>query len=154
MTAQVATVSDSVGRQNGGPLSAFQVRRVVWLALAPILAVLAALAVGAMPTRTLGGGGAMAAMGVACGASILATVLGSLPVVWVARQDPTRVPAMVMGAVLLRMVLLAAIVGPIAAFSALPWRVLLLWVAISYLVALAGETLALTVFIRRMRANG
>jgi uncharacterized membrane protein (DUF441 family) len=124
------------------------------VALAPTLAVLAVFVAGAIPTRTLGGGSAVIAMGVACGASILATVLGSLPVVWAARHDPTRVPAMVMGAVLLRMVLLGAIVGPIAAFSALPWRTLLLWVAISYLAALAGETLALTGFIRRMRANG
>jgi len=137
----------------------------MWLALAPVLAVLAAAAIGAMPTKALASGKgppevvqaagvkAMTAMGVACGMSILATVLGSVPAIWAALRSPDKLIALALGATVLRVAILAVLVVPVVIFSELPLLPFLLWVAISYAVALAAESVSLVLLIRRMETH-
>lgn len=137
----------------------------MWLALAPALAVLAAAAIGAMPTKMLASGKgppevvqatgtkALTAMGVACGMSILATVLGSLPAIWAALRSPDKLIALALGATVLRVAILAVLVVPVVIFSELPLLPFLLWVAISYAVALAAESVSLVLLIRRMETH-
>jgi hypothetical protein len=117
---------------------------------APVMAVVCSLVIGAFPTRRLGGDEALVAMMVAGAVSTLATVLGSIPVIWAMKRSPGRVPVFAMGAVLLRMIILVALVVPIGVLSSLPLRALLLWVAIAYLFALGAETVVVTSMIRRM----
>lgn len=126
---------------------------MVWLVLAPILAVVVALAAGAMPTRALAGRAGLIAMGVACGMSALATILGSVPVIWAAFRSPQKVPTLALAATLLRVIVLAAMAAPVAVFAGLHLRALLLWVGISYVVALGAESLALVLLIRRMEPH-
>jgi len=137
----------------------------MWLALAPVLAVLAAAMIGAMPTKSLGGGKgppevvaaasakALTAMGVACGLSVLAAVLGSIPAIWAALRSPDKLIALALGSTVLRVAILVVLVVPVAIFSELPLLTFLLWVAISYAVALAAETVSLVLLIRRMETQ-
>ncbi len=121
--------------------------------LIPAAAVGVALAAGLVPTRSMGGSEAVSAMLVAGLAGVVATVGGSLPVAWVIQHDPRRVPIMVMGAVILKVFILLLIVVPVGVMGWVPLRPLLLWVALSYVVALVAETPVLTRLVRRMGAS-
>ncbi len=125
----------------------------MWLVLAPVLAVAVGVAVGAVPTRAAAGSSGLLAMVVAGGMSALAAVLGSIPAVWSALRMPEKLPAMALGATLLRLVVLVAMAVPVALLAALPRRPLLLWLAISYVLALAAESAALAMLIKRLEAR-
>ncbi len=118
--------------------------------LTPVAAVVISLGIGTIPTRTLGGRDALIAMLVAGGLSTLATILGSIPVIWAMKRSPKRVPTAALGATLLRVIVLVALVVPVGAYSGLPLKALLLWVAIAYVCALAGETVVLALSMRHM----
>jgi hypothetical protein len=89
-------------------------------------------------------------MGVGCGLSVLATVLGSVPVIWAALRAPSKVPTFALASTCLRVFALGAITAPVAILTDLEFRALLLWVAISYLVALGAEVVVLVLLIRRL----
>ncbi len=121
--------------------------------LAPTGAVLLALAVGFLPTRSLAGREGILAMAVGGGLSVLATILGSLPVVWAAIRSPQHLPALGLGASLFRVVALAVLAVPITILAELPVRPLLIWVGISYLVGLFAEVIVLVLLIKRLEAR-
>lgn len=84
----------------------------------------------------------------------MAVALGSLPVVWALQKGSRRVPSMTLVATGVRIGMLALLIVPVCLVSWVPVRVLLVWVAVSYLSALGGETLALAMLIRRMGTSG
>ena len=144
------TVTSPTDFSNPGTSKA---RYGVALIAAPTTAVLLAMAAGFVPTRSLGGHDAVTAMAIAGGMSVLATILGSIPVIWASLRSPEKVPTAALGATLLRVVLLGAMAAPVAAYGGLPLRPLLLWVAISYLVALGAESVVVILLVRRMEAR-
>jgi len=144
------TVTSPIDLSN---MSTSKARYGIALIVAPTMAVLLAMAAGVVPTRSLGGHGAVTAMVVAGGMSVLATILGSIPVIWASLRSPEKVPTTALGATLLRVVLLGVMAAPVAAYGGLPLRALLLWVAISYLVALAAESVVVVLLIKRMEAR-
>ena len=80
----------------------------------------------------------------------LRTDLGSVPVIWAALRAPSKVPTLALASTCLRVFALGAITAPVAILSDLGLRALLLWVAISYLVALGAEVVVLVLLIRRL----
>ncbi|MBN1344218.1 MAG: hypothetical protein JXQ73_16145 [Phycisphaerae bacterium] len=134
-------------------MSTSAARHVVWLILAPVLAVGAVAAAGALPTKSLAGREGLVAMGVGCGLSVLATILGSAPAAWAAIKNPEKLLVMALGATILRVIILVLLAVPVAAFAGLPSRAFLLWVGIAYLAALAGEIPMLVLLVRRTEAH-
>jgi hypothetical protein len=122
------------------------------LILAPVLAVLLAAAVGAAPTRARVGPDGLVAMGVACGLSVVATILGSIPVAWAALRSPKQVQTLGYGASLFRLVILTLLAVPALVLMDLHLRTFLLWLGVSYVVALGAEVVFLVLLIRRMEA--
>jgi hypothetical protein len=114
------------------------VRFLAWALAATALAAL----LGFVPTRRLGGDGALPAMIAGCVIGWLASALGGIPVVLGRGKaaDPTaRLQAMLASMGLRFGVVLA--LGSAAAFSG--WfglKPLLLWIAISYMALLAVDT--------------
>ena len=147
------TVIDPSSSSKVNDLSDIRTRDLMGLVLAPVLAVALGVAVGALPTRAVAGEPGLIAMIVAGGMSALAAVLGSLPAVWSALRMPEKLPAMALGATLLRLVALVAMAVPVAMLAALPRKPLLLWLAISYVLALAAESVALAMLIKRLEAR-
>ena len=95
--------------------------------LAPALAVLLAAAVGISPTKARVGPEGMLAMGLACGLSLLATVLGSVPVAWAALRSRKQVKNLGYGASLFRLVILTVLAALAALLVDLHLRTFLLW---------------------------
>ncbi len=126
---------------------------VVLLILAPALAVLLAAAVGLSPTQARVGPDGVAAMGLACGLSLLATILGSLPVAWAALSSPKHVKNLGFSASLFRLVILSLLAALAALLADLHLKTFLLWLGISYVVALAAEVVFLVLLIRKAEAT-
>ena len=127
---------------------------MVWLILAPVLAVLLAALLGAPPTVARVGRDGLVAMGVACALSVLATVLGSAPVAWAAIRSPKHVHTFGYSASLFRAVILAALATPTVLMPGLELRTFLLWIGISYVVALGAEVVFLVLVIRSSELPG
>jgi len=127
---------------------------VVWLFLAPILAVLLAALLGAPPTAARAGRDGLLAMGVACALSVVAIVLGSAPVAWAAIRSPKHVHTFGYGASLVRALILAALATPTALMPGLNLRPFLLWIGISYVVALGAEVVFLVLVIQSTEFPG
>jgi hypothetical protein len=125
---------------------------VTWVFLAPALAVLLAALVGVSPTKARVGPEGLAAMSLACGLSVLATVLGSVPVAWAALRSPKYVKNLGYGASLFRLVILTLLAVIAAVLVDLQLRTFLLWLGISYLVALCAEVVFLVLLIRKAEA--
>lgn len=98
-------------------------------------------AIGALPTRRLGGPEAIPAMIVGCAIGALASALGGIPV---ARGRGEANPAQQLNVVLLSMAVRFAVVIVLGAAAALSGGIermpLLLWIAISYVALLAVDT--------------
>jgi len=102
---------------------------------------LALVLVGFLPTRRLAGEAGLAAMGVGCGVSLLASWLGALPIVMASRGDAKALGSAVIGAMAIRffVVLLGTLVLVLG--TELARAPFLLWVGISYVVLLVVDTL-------------
>lgn len=98
----------------------------------------AALAlIGYAPTVNLGGPLGIRAMWVACGLTALASSLAALPVTLARlRPDRTKLVAVQLGSLALRMALVVLLAGAVLLSGAVDRKPFLLWVAISYLVLL------------------
>jgi hypothetical protein len=120
--------------------------------LAPVLAVLLAAVVGAAPTRARVGPDGLVAMSVACGLSALATVLGSVPVTWAALRSPKHVQTLGYSGSLFRLVILTFLAVPVLFLMDLHQRTFLLWLGVSYVVALGAEVVFLVLLIRKLEA--
>lgn len=120
--------------------------------MAPVLAVLLAAAIGVSPTRARVGPDGVVAMAVACGLSVVATILGSVPVAWAALRSPKQVQTLGYGGSLFRLVVLTLLAVPALVLMDLHLRTFLLWLGVSYVVALGAEVVFLVLLIRRMEA--
>lgn len=92
-------------------------------------------------------------MVVACVITAVATILGSAPVVWAAVKDTAKVPMAGLAATMCRVMILVLIAAPVVLAGGLANRPLLIWIAVSYIVALFAETVCLVLLIRRMEAD-
>lgn len=126
---------------------------VAWVFLAPALAVLLAAIVGISPTKARVGPEGLEAMSLACGLSLLATVLGSVPVAWAALRSPKQVKNLGYGASLFRLVILTLLASLAALLVDVHLKTFLLWLGISYLVALCAEVVFLVLLIRKAEAT-
>lgn len=97
------------------------------------------LAVGYLPTRSLGGEAALAAMLLACGVSFAGSALGALPIATARAAGPEGLQR-ITAAMLVRLLVVAALAGGLYWLLRPERRPFLLWLAISYLVLLAADT--------------
>ncbi len=134
-------------------LSKIRPAHIVGVVAAPVAVVALAAVAGAWPTARLAGSSGLAAMVAACAITAVATILGSSPVVWAVVKDPAKVLMAALAATLCRVMILVMIAAPVALASGLPTRTFLIWVAVSYVVALFAETVCLVLLIRRMEAD-
>lgn len=115
---------------------ALEVARFVAL----ILVAAAALgAIGYLPTRRLGGAGAVRAMLLALGIVSLASVAGAVPV-FLARQSGEPKAHAPLAAMLVRLVTVALLALVVGVVLAPPLAPLLLWLGIGYVVLLVVDT--------------
>jgi hypothetical protein len=116
------------------------VKQVLWLlALAMIVAVMTA-AIGYYPTTRIGGRGAVVGMLAGCAISLIGSFVGSIPIVLALHGPARRMPQAVLTSTALRflVVLLLALSAALSGwFDRAP---LLVWVAISYVLLLAVDT--------------
>lgn len=116
------------------------VKRALKLVALAALVVAATVAVGYMPTKRLGGAGAVTAMLAGCVISLIASVTGFIPIVVASRGPSEKMPQAVLLSTLLRF-LAVVILALSAALSGWFERApLLVWVAISYVLLLAADT--------------
>jgi len=113
-----------------------------FLAWAVAVTVVAAL-LGWLPTRRLGGEGAIPAMLAGCAVSVLASALGGVPIALTRGAGPAA-PAARMQALLMAMAVRFGAVAVLALAAALsglfPRAPLLIWVAVSYAAQLVVDT--------------
>ncbi len=109
--------------------------------LAEAFAILVALvAVGYLPTLNLGGESAIPAMLAGCGLSLVASLVGTVPLVTPRDPGPERLIPMFLGALALRLtaaIVLAAAAALSGLFAVAP---LLVWMLISHLGLLVADT--------------
>ena len=131
-------VDASIPRAPGAPASGgMPYPRFLAEALA-ILAVLAA--VGYLPTLKLGGESAIPAMLAGCGLSLVASLVGTVPLVTARDPGPERLIPMFLGALALRLTA-AIVLGVAAALSGLfAVAPLLVWMLVSHLGLLVADT--------------
>ncbi len=108
-------------------------------AAAAVTAALAAL--GAVPTRSLADGPGVAAMLVACGLSLAASLAAGLPVARAAARPGGSPVVAVLAATGVRFAVIVPATVAAALSGRWPRGPLLVWVAISYLALLAVDTL-------------
>jgi hypothetical protein len=82
----------------------------------------------------------------------MATILGSIPVAWAALRSPKHVQTLGYGASLARLVILALLAVLALLLVNLHVRAFLLWLGVSYVVALGAEVVFLVLLIRRTEA--
>jgi hypothetical protein len=108
-----------------------------FLALAAAVA-LATAVLGVLPTRALGGPGAVSGLLAACAVSFVASAAGGVPLARSA-GGAARVPA-ALAATAVRLLLVAVLGGALAVTGWVPRTPLLLWLALSYAAQLALDT--------------
>lgn len=114
---------------------------VLQLLVLAVLLTVAMVAVGYVPTKRLGGPGAVTAMLAGCVISLVASVVGCIPIVLASRGPKQKMPPAVMLATALRF-LVVLILALSAALSGWFERApLLVWVGISYVVLLVADTI-------------
>ncbi len=116
-----------------------------------VLCGLALLGIGYVPTLRIAGGDGVTAMFVGVAVSVVATVLGSLPVAFALVGPPAKVPLAILGATCVRFLVVLMLVAPLAYFQVVQQVPFVLWVAISYLVLLLVDTLNAVFSLRSLR---
>ena len=112
------------------------------------------MAIGYYPTVKIAGGGAAAGMAAGCGASLLASCLGAIPLALAAVGRVSHNANAVLGSTLIRFMTVLIVVVPVA-FLDVPYRkVFVSWLAISYLLMLAVDTSLAVRTLRRANDNG
>jgi len=113
----------------------------------------AVVVLGAWPTWRLAGTGGLAAMGVGSIISLMGAVVGSLVSVAGMVRRPELAGYMTMAAASVRFAVSLVLAAAVAWVGLLDVAALLLWVVISYLAMLGGETAGLVGMIRRNEAE-
>jgi hypothetical protein len=109
----------------------------LWFLVWAVAVGVAAALLGAVPTRRLGGPGAIPAMLAGCAIGVIASAVGALPVLVSRRSGaaPSPLQGLISTAVRLgAVVVLGLSVGLSGWFE---WRPLLLWIALGYVAQLA-----------------
>ncbi len=132
---------------NGQPFP----RRYLQMAGVGLASAGVAAALGYVPTVRLGGESAVAAMLVGCGIAILAGWIGVIPACLPGTAGAALINR-VLGATALRMVVAVVLTLAVVLADWLATKPLVLWVAISYIFTLAGETVVLVRWVNQERS--
>ena len=98
------------------------------------------VALGYLPTKRLGGPGAVSAMLAGCAISLVASIVGSIPIIVASRGPGRQMPTAVMLSTALRLMVVLALALSAALSGWFERAPLLVWVAISYVLLLATDT--------------
>lgn len=112
------------------------------------------MAIGYYPTVKIAGEGALAGMAAGCGASLLASCLGAIPLAMAATGRVSHNANAVLGSTLIRFMTVLIVVVPVALMDMPHRKVFVFWVAISYLLMLAVDTGLAVRTLRRADGNG
>ncbi len=112
-----------------------------------------AVVLGAWPTWRLAGAAGLTAMGVGSAISLIGALAGSLVSAAGMARRPELAGYMTMAAASVRFGVALVLGAAVALIGLLDIAALLLWVVISYLALLGGETAALVRMIRRNEAE-
>lgn len=99
------------------------------------------IAVGYAPTKRMGGADAIAAMLAGCAISVVGSVIGAVPIITATRGPGRMIAQAVLLSTALRLMVVLALTLAIALSGWFLLRPLLLWVAISYVLLLAADTI-------------
>jgi len=113
----------------------------------------AACLVGVWPTYRLAGWPAVTAMGVGAAVSLVGCVVGSAVIGMMLARRPELAGHSVMAGASVRFAVVVALAGVVAWTRCVPAAPMLVWVAVSYVVMLATETVGLVRVIRRSQAR-
>jgi hypothetical protein len=105
--------------------------------------------VGWVPTARLGGREAVGAMLAGCGASLLASAIGGLPIALTSGISPGALAPTVLAAMAVRMVVALAAAVVLALSGWFTRAPLLVWTAVSYVVLLTADTWYAVGVVRR-----
>jgi len=97
---------------------------------------------GYVPTVRIAGNGSIASMLFGIGTSLLASVLGAIPVCKSVANDATKAPVAILGATAIRFLVVLLVVAVAVLGSLVQPVVYVTWVAASYLTLLLADTLA------------
>ena len=128
-------------------------RGLAWTAIAVVLGGCLVAAVGYAPTGARGGPDAVRAMVVGVGVSIVACLLGLVPVVLKRRGDHVAMSRAMMTGMTLRLMATILMVVALTLSGGIAVRPLLLWVAISYVLLLAVDVIGVATHLRRRTRN-
>jgi hypothetical protein len=98
------------------------------------------VALGYLPTKRMGGPGAVTAMLAGCAISFVASIVGSIPIVAASRGPKRQMPTAVMLSTALRFLVVLVLALSAALSGWFERAPLLIWVAISYILLLAADT--------------
>jgi len=100
------------------------------------------IAVGWVPTRNLGGEGAIWAMITGCAVSLAGSALGGIPAAMAAGRPAIDRSNLLLGSLAIRLLLVLALILAVVFASPLPRKPFLVWLVISYLVLLPVDSIA------------
>ncbi len=106
---------------------------------AGILAAL--LIVGYLPTVRLAGDKGISAMLVGCAVSLVASVAGTMPLLWSRSRTPAEAMPVRMGSIALRLTLVIGLAAAVVFLGSLAVEPFLVWVAMSHVGLLVADTL-------------
>ncbi|MGB2986147.1 MAG: hypothetical protein WBE26_09720 [Phycisphaerae bacterium] len=96
---------------------------------------------GYLPTVRLGGTEALPGMLMGCGISLLASMIGAIPVVAAWRGPATKMPLAILMSTAVRFLVVLLLALSVALSGWFDRTPLLIWVALSYLLLLVADTL-------------
>lgn len=100
------------------------------------------MAVGYFPTMRLAGAAGISAMAAGIGASLTAALLGAIPIAMAIGRTPDKVPMAILGATTIRFLVILPLAACLAFCGLFQQTPLIVWIAFSYLILLAVDTLA------------
>ncbi len=109
-------------------------------------------AVGYWPSLYFGGQTWVVGMGFGIAVSLLASVIGTIPVCYMIASDAQKAPVAALLGNCIRMLLVMLIVAPIALSRKLDNTAFVFWVAISYIVLLVVDTMAPVSMLKSIRS--
>ncbi len=130
-------------------------RRYLLFLAALVGLTLVLLAVGYLPTRSLGGEAALPAMLLACGVSFIGSAVGGVPIATAERRESEGNPGieglkLFTASMVLRLLVVALLAGAVIWLLGPERKPFLLWLAISYLVLLVADTGFAQAVLRRL----
>jgi hypothetical protein len=128
-------------------------RKYLFLAAAGVATALALALLGYFPTVRLAGSQALTGMLVGIGVSLLAGLLGAVPVGLTAVRAPQKVPQAVLLSTALRLVVVLALAASAILSGWFDRIVVGVWAGVSYLAVLAVDTVFAVHIVGAVRGN-